>query len=490
MKCSHLKIQPLVILICMLCTIFFTQAQQTAKTSATKTQTKDNTCGCDYLPLCNWEQTKIFAGKTYKGYANEEGEMEWYNCENGVVTKKWTETYYPEDISSSYNPFLNEKTVYHTTGPAQKIMQTQIILKYNLSEGVKWSQEVTEQSGLINTHHWTIIKKGFSIEVDGITYNNVIKVRYSTKANDLYNLPGFFYYYAKGEGQIKEEREPQKEQKTLIMEEIAKTEAGLKSRGEITGTIDKELVGKWQLPAANKNENPLLMDLFENGIGALYYESTEDDNAVRNFKNMFSGKKTDGKTYFIWRIDNGWRLIWLDEFLNVKKIQTYKFTRLIDPASKKPAIKIANDTYISINKPKWQTPVEEPSVAIQSLVKTLKGSIDHSIVGSWKYMINLGGGFFQPAIYTFKQDGTYEYFLPNSMSTTDQSKNKFYGHWRVDGDFIELLRESKDGIDRAAFRKVNDQKTSKPKIVIRFSYPNSNNYQDREYETQDNKKPW
>lgn len=458
------------------------QAQRTTTNSvSTKPGSNKNTCGCDYLPLCNWEQTKVFAGKTFKGYADEQGEMEWYNCENGVVTKKWTENFYPEQTSHSYDPFDKEWTIHTTTGPAQKVLQTQIILKYNLPEGSKWSQEVTEQGGFINTHYWTIEKKGLTINIDNVSYTNVIKVRYSTKANDLYNVPGFFYYYAKGEGLIKKEIEPKKEQKTIIREEIAKTETALKKAGAITGSIDKELAGKWQLPSTNKQENPLFMDLEEDGIGSLYYETTDDDQIFQDFKNMLTGKKTISKTYFIWRVDNGMRIIWLDEFLKVKKTNTYKLTRLIDPASKKPAIKVANDTYIAITKTKWQTQVEEPFTT-ESQTRKLKGIIDPSIVGKWKHDIPQGGGKFTSVYYTFKQDGSFEYTIPPSIL---YDKNKFNGHWRVDGDFIELMQsDGEPKIERTSFKKINDPRTGKPKIVIGYLG------QGREYESEDNKKQW
>jgi hypothetical protein len=477
-------------------------AQQSKKTATVtnsqnnflkKQPVKDNNCGCDYFPLCNWEATKVFAGKTYKGYADEDGNMEWYHCENGVVTMKWFETYMPEEVSKTYDPFSDKYTYHHYNGPGQQITQTRIILKYNLPVGGTWSQQITENTGLINTYIWKIIEKGLMIEKDGVSYTDVIKVKAWTSVQKQMGMPGTFYYYGKGKGFIKEEQEQQKE---VIQQNLVEIETMLKKEGMITGTIDKELAGKWVLPPSNSNVSDLFMDLNENGTGVIYREAStqeeKDEEIFQNFKNMIQGKKTSGKTYLFWRIDSGLKIILLDDELRVKNVKTYKITRLVDPASKKPAIKIANDTYIALSKKQWQQPVGEAAkdLSANELIGSLKGRIDPSIAGKWKYTHNMGGGIKSDIIYTFKLDGTFEYFLPNFHSTTDQSKNKYYGHWRIDGEYIELLRETEKQIERTVFRKKNDPVSGKPKIVIRFKYKGSELYDDREYESQDNQKPW
>lgn len=493
MNYTYLKIKPYTLLVCMLCTIFTTLAQQTNKPGSVNPPAKDNTCGCSYFPMCNWEETKIFAGKTFKGYSNEDGNMEWYHCENGVVTVKWIETVYPESSYSTYNPFDNKTTIHTYSGPGEQVTQTRIILKYNLQEGGTWSQEVTEHNGLINTYHWKIIKRGMSYEHNGNTYTDVIKVKHWNaaaeslgKIGDMFGIVGGeYYYFAKGVGLVNVERETSDQR---MDEKIKETEKRLKAQGQmITGTLDQELVGMWRLPGSVPGEAATIMELHEDGTGALYEEVTganKDDKIFEDIKGMFQGKESTGKTYFFWRINNGLLFLFLDSDLEKKNEKLYPYSRVMDKKTNRPAIRVAKDDYVAVNKTKWQSPIEVP-VATVTMSKTLKGVIDPSILGSWKYMINLGGGFFQPAIYTFKQDGTYEYYIPNAMSTTDQSKNKFNGYWRIDGDFIELLANSQDKIERKRFRKINDPKTGKPKIVIQHDVT-----QDREYETQDNKKPW
>lgn len=430
----------------------------------THAQPKDNTCGCDYLPLCKYQETKVFGGKTYKGFQNENGNMEWYHCENGVVTKKWYESYYPEEVEKRYDPFRNRDEYHYYTGPKQEVLQTRVILKYNLPEGTKWTQEVTELNGYINTHYWVIQKKGISIQIDGISYSNVIKIKYSTKANDIFNTPGFFYYYAKGKGNILTERETAKDQSNALMEELLKIQARLVKDGSLKGTIENEITGLWKTPLTPTNDMERTLELNPDGTGVLSIQSDRNNGFSRILSNTMSGKASDDKIYFFWRTGNGIKILWLDETLKVAKTETYTLEKLIDQESKRAALNISGINYVSTTKTKWQTQNNKHAIGAKAFA-SLKGSIDPAAVGKWKNEMPLENGKKMAAFYIFKEDGTYEYNIPELVAKGINTMTSS-GYWRIDGNSIEMLMTNSEQVQRYPFRITTDNKTGKRKIVI------------------------
>lgn len=71
--------------------LFFTTSFiLTNDTAFAQTTKVDKNCGCDYMPLCSYTTKKTFEGKTYYGINGSEKSGTYYNCENGIITKRWT----------------------------------------------------------------------------------------------------------------------------------------------------------------------------------------------------------------------------------------------------------------------------------------------------------------------------------------------------------------------------------------------------------------
>ena len=115
-------------------------------------------------------------------------------------------------------------------------------------------------------------------------------------------------------------------------------------------------------------------------------------------------------------------------------------------------------------------PVELPKLA------EMKGIIDAELVGTWIDKDPSGFIF----TYKFYADGTYEYFVGNTLS---YNGSKCF--WRLDGQYINLYCTGWPKVYRQEFQKKNDAGTQKPAIVIQF---NATEY--RTYISEDNKAPW
>jgi hypothetical protein len=120
--------------------------------------------------------------------------------------------------------------------------------------------------------------------------------------------------------------------------------------------------------------------------------------------------------------------------------------------------------------------------AFQVEGKTLKGKIDPSIAGVWKYhseTLNITG------YYVFKENGIFEYYAGNISPTNSLSQQNC--QWRVDGAFIETLCNGSKEVMRMAFRKVNDPASGKPALVIEWKGGEPPN---RIYISTDDRSPW
>lgn len=112
----------------------------------------------------------------------------------------------------------------------------------------------------------------------------------------------------------------------------------------------------------------------------------------------------------------------------------------------------------------------------------MKGIVDPSLVGTWKYY----NAAMDPATYyVFKADGTYDYYpgfieANNSMAT----KNCY---WRIDGNYLETVCAGYQQAERYNILKRNDPATGKPALIIEFkgTAPNS-----RMYVAEDHNSPW
>ncbi len=116
----------------------------------------------------------------------------------------------------------------------------------------------------------------------------------------------------------------------------------------------------------------------------------------------------------------------------------------------------------------------------EALAKTMPGSIDRTISGTWKYHDrDMNWDMF----YVFHDDGTYQYFVGSLNPENQVPKGKCY--WRVDGKDLVLLAESWTQIYRFELKKVNDAATHRPTLVIQFR---GNEY--RTYFPEESKPAW
>ena len=276
-------------------------ANSTAVTNAaqSKTTNKKDCFDCDYFPLCNYDVKKTFGGgHVYRGIRESDQSIIYYNCENGIVTRKWVTSSNPQYSTVDYDPFTKTETVIYYEGQPVYTTHTEIILNSNVPKGKSWNGE------RLHTYY-TIEKKDTSVVFDGIKYNNVIVVH-----SDLYQYVDF---YAKGIGKIKR----------LDYNEYKK-QIGLATLAR--GIIDPDLIGAWYQDKGPGYE----MYLFEaNGSGRSLARSTS--------------------TSFIrWSvIDN---MLYILEDGDLLKYGLEKLS---------PSIKIRGITY---NRSPWKDPKKDPAL--------------------------------------------------------------------------------------------------------------------------------
>jgi hypothetical protein len=115
-----------------------------------------------------------------------------------------------------------------------------------------------------------------------------------------------------------------------------------------------------------------------------------------------------------------------------------------------------------------------------ALYKTMKGKVDESITGAWKYPDKTMNW---DIYYVFNSDGTYQYYVGSINPANQMPRGKCY--WRVDGGYLELLAEGWNKVYRFEIQKKNDAATGKPTLVIQF-----NDAEYRTYFSEDGKTPW
>jgi hypothetical protein len=93
----------------------------------------------------------------------------------------------------------------------------------------------------------------------------------------------------------------------------------------------------------------------------------------------------------------------------------------------------------------------------------MKGTIDPSLVGTWKYHDH-GSDF--NGYYIFRADGTYDYW--SDMITSQPPPPNLKNFWRVNGDVIEFLPEDGQEAVRLKVLKRNDPQNNKPALIIQF----------------------
>lgn len=129
-----------------------------------------NTCGCDYLSMCNYTAKRNFGGKAYYGINRSEERGRYYRCENGIITLLWVEEVDVYSHSGSdYDIFSKTHSTIHYYDTEERYY-TEEVLNYNLPVGGKWKVPETPWEYLV-------IAKNKTITVNGRQFKNVIQVR-------------------------------------------------------------------------------------------------------------------------------------------------------------------------------------------------------------------------------------------------------------------------------------------------------------------------
>lgn len=135
-----------------------------------------------------------------------------------------------------------------------------------------------------------------------------------------------------------------------------------------------------------------------------------------------------------------------------------------------------------------QTTGNAANNAVNDKLKLLKGKIDADIVGTWKFTRigkNAVGEVSSTIIgYIFNADGSYVYYY-GSMNPQDIMGT---GVWKMNKDSLELIsdKDPAEIVTKIVTKKLNNKYSGKPSLVLQWSTPTDM----REFESQDNKKPW
>ena len=272
----------------------------------------DDDCKNCYFNLCRYDGIKTFQGVVYKQINKDDGTY-YYNCDNGVLVVK-------QVVRNGYGVITN--------------ITNDTLLLGNAPVGTKWNVHSSDDSFFgLNTksfHDNTIFKKNVTIQVNGVTYNDVIVVY--TRTYDNNSLVGessssAYLYYAKGVGLIKTEnlgaiRDPTyspnstsvKESENARFEKLAQT---------MTGKIDESITGTWKFHDPTMNWD-IYYVFNSDGTYQYYVGSINPENQMPK-----------GKCY--WRVDGTYLQLLADSW---DKVYAWELQKKNDPASGKPALVI------------------------------------------------------------------------------------------------------------------------------------------------------
>jgi len=144
---------------------------------------------------------------------------------------------------------------------------------------------------------------------------------------------------------------------------------------------------------------------------------------------------------------------------------------------------IKTDNLGPVNDPTYKAPginADKDATNLEVLAKTMKGSIDQTIVGTWKFHDQTMNW---DIYYVFNPDGTYQYYVGSIKPANQMPAGKCY--WKVNGKYLECVAEGWDKVYEYELQKKNDAATGKPTLVIQFK---GTEY--RTYFSEDNKAAW
>jgi hypothetical protein len=95
----------------------------------------------------------------------------------------------------------------------------------------------------------------------------------------------------------------------------------------------------------------------------------------------------------------------------------------------------------------------------------MQGQVDASFVGAWKWEPRQGEAGLT-TIYNFKNDGTYEFYVGNSIHPDLRWYKDVTLYWRVTGNTLETYCTDWKEVAKTRIDKRNDAATNKPAIVM------------------------
>jgi len=284
----------------------------TAASTTASSNKKDEDCKNCYFNLCRYDGIKTFQGVVYKQINKDDGTY-YYNCDNGVLVVK-------QVIQNGYGVITN--------------ITNDTLLMSNAPVGAKWSVKSDASSFLgLNSKSYsgyTLFRKGISIQVNGVTYNDVIVVYYRQYSND--NITGESsssanYYYARGVGLVKTENLGPISDPTYAP---TKTNTG-KNDNEVIdalyktmkGKVDESIIGTWKYHDKTMNWD-------------IYYVFNSD-GTYQYYVGSINPENQMPKGTCYWRVDGGHIELLADGW---NKVYQFELQKKNDVTSGKPALVI------------------------------------------------------------------------------------------------------------------------------------------------------
>ncbi|MDE3182003.1 MAG: hypothetical protein KGM16_01180 [Bacteroidota bacterium] len=258
---------------------------------------KDDDCKTCYYNLCKYDETKTFQGVLYKGINWDQGTY-YYNCDNGVVTRKIITTNAAGVITS---------------------ITTDTLIMSNVPAGTSW--EVTQSDDGTSYSGYTLIAKNLSVNVNNKQYNDVIIVNIRQYNHYVNTGSSINYYYARGVGLIASDQLDYKKDPMQVYQSNLKAEAIAKS---LPGQIDPRIVGVWKWGPPND-------------INTIYKFNSDGTFNYYTGSNPTTGQDMYKNSKNFWRL-NGNTLEVYYSGMNIKA--EYGLQKTTDAATGKPALNI------------------------------------------------------------------------------------------------------------------------------------------------------
>ncbi len=275
-----------------------TTADTTSTSGSSAAAANNDDCKTCYYNLCKYDETKTFQGVAYKGINYDQGTY-FYNCDNGVVTRK-----------------IIQQNAYGTlTG-----IRTDTLIMSNVPAGTTWG--VNQSGGGSNYSGYTLIAKNVSVNVNNTQYNDVIIVNIRQYNQIMGTGSSVNYYYARGKGPITSEKlDYKKDPMQAYQSELQ----SLATASSLQGVIDPGLTGAWRWVDPDGSLDCIYK--FNSDGTFNYYVG----NSVANGDEMYA----NGKNY--WRLDGNTLNVY---YSGMNKKWYYRLQKIKDAASGKPALGI------------------------------------------------------------------------------------------------------------------------------------------------------